>query len=131
MIYADWCTNLPSPGKNFEGHCWVETDDYIVDFSVYWFYKKINKDCKTDSFFTRKNQLLTLDDIAFEQKIGCYYASIPEYINSIELGHQTMDCEYKKVVSEPVYSVFKSLFTNLALYLYCQYNEEYLIAKTI
>ncbi len=131
MIYADWCTNLPSPGKNFEGHCWVETDDSIVDFSVFWFYKKINKEYTTVSPFTRKDQLLTFDELVFEEKEGCYYKSIDEYINTIELCHQTMDCEYQRVVSEPVFSVFKRLFINLALYLYLQYSEEYLSVKTI
>ena len=131
IIHNNWCFNLPSLDEKYEGHCWVETDNYIVDFSNYWFYKRINDKCKTSDLFIHKDKLLTLDDIAFEQKIGSYYASIPEYINAIEQNHQTMDSEYIKVVSDPVYSVFKNTFINIALSLYSKFNEDYLIAETI
>lgn len=131
LIYTNWCVNLPQPGKDFAGHCWVETSDYIVDFCDFWFYKEKKKDYKPTSFFIRKEQLLTLNEIKSEQKEGCYYSSIPEYIKSIEISYEAQDKKCLEIVSEPILSVTKNLFINFALLTYMRLYEEYLIAETI
>ena len=122
---------MPTPGENFEGHCWVETDDYIIDFSDFWFCKIKKEDYHPTDFFTRKDKLLTLDEIAFDKKVGAYYSSIPEFIKTIEHCHEVQDKKYLEILSEPVISVFKSLFINFALYLYYHLSEDYLSAETV